>query len=199
MRRLVWTIGLAAMAMVLAPTPVPAQSTPTAEQCEIAPLDRDELREIVESGFEPAPELVETGDPASAQDLVAIFDVLTESVACTNANRPMSALALFSDRYLAERFSGPDGEDELGHLLAAATRSPGPAESAERLVLLAVTDPVRYSDGRIGAMATTANAEAVFEDLIIFVETDDGWRIDQVILGEDIAARASPTAASEEP
>ena len=56
MRRLAWTIGLAAMAMVLAPTPVPAQSTPTAEQCEIAPLDRDELREIVESGFDAIPE-----------------------------------------------------------------------------------------------------------------------------------------------
>lgn len=199
MVRIVWLIGLAVLLLVGSPPGSGAQGTPVAADCVAEPLNGDELEEIVASGFAPAPDLTETGEPASAQELVAIFEVISESVACTNANQPLSALALYSDRYLAERFSGPAGEDELGHLLAAATRSPGHATPEDRLVVLSIADAVRYGDGRIGATVTTANADAVYIDLIVLVETNDGWRIDQVVLGDGLSGNGTPAASGEEP
>src|SRR5689334_9073067 len=133
MRRI---IGLSTLmlglAWVVSFAPVGAmQGTPVAVHCTAAPLSADSLTAIVEKGFKTAPALTPSDEPAPAADLVAIYDLLTESVACTNANQPLRALSLYTDRYLAERFSGQTGEDELGHLLAAATRSPKPAAAED--------------------------------------------------------------------
>ena len=177
----------------------PASATPESEHCTIDPLDPNQLTAIVRAGFEPAPRLEKSDQPAPATDLVAMFDVLTESVACTNANQPMRALALYTDRYLAERFSGQQGADELGHLIAASSRSPKPAAPEDQLVLLSVADPILYGDGRIGATVTTANADETFVDQIIFASTDSGWRIDQVVLGEAIHATPAATPGSTQP
>jgi hypothetical protein len=198
---MIWT-GMIALALALLVSPAPniaAQATPAAAQCTAAPLSADSLTAIVEAGFEPAPALKPADEPAPAADLVAIYDLLTENLACTNANQPLRALSLFTDRYLAERFSDQAGEDELGHLLAAATRSPKPATPRDQLVLLAVTDLVRYQDGRIGAMVTTSNQDDTFTDLVIFAKTDDDLRIDQVILQEDLEATPAATPGSQNP
>ena len=198
-----WIFVLFAIGLLLVPGEqvgaIQDTATPTGIECPIEPLAPTDLKEVVAAGFEPAPALDPTGDHPPATALLAIFDILSDSLACTNANQPMSALALFSDRYLAERFAGPDGNDELGHLLAAATRTPGPAAPDDRLVLVSVSDLVLYSDGRIGAEVTTANVEDAFTDLIVLVETDDGWRIDQVVLGADDSTMGTPTARSQDP
>jgi hypothetical protein len=198
-----WILVLVVFALILLPGEqvgaIQNTATPTGIECPVQPLLPAELKEIVAAGFEPVSALDPTADHPPATALLAIFDVLSDSLACTNANQPMSALALFSDRYLAERFAGPDGNDELGHLLAAATRTPGPAAPDDRLVLVAVSDLILYADGRIGAEVTTANVEDAFTDLIVFVETDDGWRIDQVVLGADDSTVGTPSARSQDP
>jgi hypothetical protein len=201
MRRIIWlgTIAMALAWQVGSAAGSAAQATPVTVQCTTAPLSADSLTTIVEAGYKPAPALKPADEPAPARDLVAVYDLLSESVACTNANQPMRALALYTDRYLAERFSGQAGEDELGHLLAAATRSPKPASPEDQLVLLAVTDLVQYQDGRIGAMVTTANKDESFTDLLIFAKTDDGLRIDQAILQEDLSATPAATPGSQNP
>ena len=199
MRRLFPLLLIITMLCAIPATAAVAAATPEPELCTVDPLAPDQLTAIVEAGFEPAPRLEKIDQPVPAQDLVAMFDVLTESVACTNANQPMRALALYTDRYLAERFAGQEGEDELGHLLAAATRSPKPAAPADQLVLLAVSDSVLYGDGRIGATVTTANADATFTDQIIFASTNDGWRIDQVVLGDEQHATPAATPGSTQP
>jgi hypothetical protein len=176
-----------------------SQATPEPGLCTVDPLSPNQLTAIVKAGFEPAPRLEKSDQALPAQELVAMFDVLTESVACTNANQPMRALALYTDRYLAERFAGQEGEDELGHLLAAATRSANPATLEDQLVLLAVAHPIRYVDGRIGATVTTANVDATFIDQIIFAKTDVGWRIDQVVLGVEQHATPAATPGSTQP
>ena len=66
-------------------------------------------------------------------------------------------------------------------------------------MLLSVSDLVVYADGRVGATVTTANLTDTFTDLIVFAGTDDGWKIDQVVLGDDNARRGTPTNGSEEP
>jgi hypothetical protein len=201
MRRIIW-LGTLALVTALLVTSAPngaAQATPAAAQCTAAPLSADSLTAIVEAGFKPAPALKLADEPAPAADLVAVYDLLIESVACTNANQPLRALSLYTDRYLAERFSGQAGEDELGHPLAAATRSPKPAAPEDQLMLLAVTDLVRYQDGRIGAMVTTANRDDTFTDLLIFSETGNDLRIDQVILQADLEATPAATPGSQNP
>jgi hypothetical protein len=99
------------------------------------------------------------------------------------------------DRYLAERFAGEDGADELGHLLAAATRTPVPAAPDDQLVLLGMSQPVRYADERIGGLVTTANADSSFADLLVFAEVDEEWRIDQVVI--DAGSDATPAASGQ--
>jgi hypothetical protein len=193
------TLAIAIAWVIGSPPASAAIATPAAMQCTAAPLSADSLTAIVEAGFKPAPGLTPTADPAPAADLVAVYDLLTESVACTNANQPLRALSLYTDRYLAELFSGPAGEDELGHLLAAATRSPRPAAPEDQLVLLSVTDPVRYQDGRIGAMVTTANKDNTFTDLLIFTGTGTDLRIDQVIVQKDLEATPAATPGSQNP
>ena len=66
-------------------------------------------------------------------------------------------------------------------------------------MLLAVTDLLRYQDGRIGAMVTTANSDNSFTDLLIFASTDAGLRIDQVVLQEDLEATPAATPGSQNP
>jgi hypothetical protein len=201
MRRII-LVGTIAVTLACLPTPAlgtAAQGTPVVAECTVEPLTADALTAIVEAGFEPAPALKPAAELAPATNLVKIYDVLSESVACTNANQPMRALALYTDRYLAQRFSGQAGEDELGHLLAAATRSPSPASPEDQLVLLAVTDLVQYQDGRIGAMITTANKDDSFTDLLIFERTEAGLRIDQVVLQDDLEATPAATPGSQNP
>jgi hypothetical protein len=124
--------------------------------------------------------------------------VVRESVACANANDPLRAMALFTDRYLAERFAGEAGGDELGHLLAAATRKPIPATPSDQLVLLAVTNAIAYEDGRVAVTVITANADAVFTDLVILENTTSGWRIDQVLLDAGANPAATPADARQD-
>ena len=199
MRRIILLL-LVGLALISAKGVVPAQSTatPTAPACSIRPLKPAVLEKIVDAGFKPAPDLVPSDVPVPAQASVAIFNTVSANIACTNANHPLRALTFFTDRYLAERFSGPEGADELQHLLASATRSPGHAAPEDQLVLVSISDLVHYSDGRIGAQVTTANVDAEFTDLVVFVDTDKGWRIDQVILGSDDSAGGTPTAGSQE-
>lgn len=128
----------------------PASATPESEHCTIDPLDPNQLTAIVRAGFEPAPRLEKSDQPAPATDLVAMFDVLTESVACTNANQPMRALALYTDRYLAERFSGQQGADELGHLIAASSRSPSPPRRKINLCCCRLPTPSSMAMGASG-------------------------------------------------
>jgi hypothetical protein len=181
--------------LLLSPQVVSGQATPEANACSVAPLRPDHLQEIVAEGFEP-PQTLDEGDPnVPAEILVRIFAIVTESVDCANANDPLRSLALFMDRYLAERFAGEDGADELGHLLAAATRTPVPAAPDDQLVLLGMSQPVRYADERIGGLVTTANADSSFADLLVFAEVDEEWRIDQVVI--DAGSDATPAASGQ--
>ena len=93
---------------------------------------------------------------------------------------------------LQERFGGDNGDD-LGHLLAALTRTPDVAAEADRLKLDGVDDVAQLSDGSVVATVSTSNAEALFEDVVLFVQVDGAWKIDAVAPGEP-QFRATPSA-----
>lgn len=193
---------LSALGFLLAAGGIPASghvATPQAESaCSISPLEPAVLEEIVAVGFEIAPDPMPSNQPVPAQAVAGIFNTLAGNIACTNANQPLRALAYFTDRYLAERFAGPDGADELGHLLAAATRSPAPAAREDQLVLVAVAELVAYTDGSVGATVQTANIDDEFTDHLVFIETAAGWRIDRVEPRRDESDMGTPAASGQE-
>ena len=175
-----------------------APATPVANTCLVEAVDPDHLKAIVAAGSVATPAAIASAQPVAAGDLVQILRVVTESVACANANDPLRSMALYTDRYLADRFAGETGMDELGHLLAAATRRPVPATPADQLVLLAVTNAIAYEDGRVGVTVITANADNLFTDLLILEMTDSGWRIDQVELDTGSMPEATPADARQD-
>lgn len=154
-----------------------APATPLPSACTVAPIAIGDLQNLVSAGASPvATPAAETALTPGA--IAAITQTIEESVACTNANQPLRALALFTDRYLVARFSGA-GADDLGHLAAAVTRDPAPADPADRLAIVSIGDPELLDDGRVAVIVATANAEQEFVDRLIFAKTGDAWLIDE--------------------
>jgi hypothetical protein len=181
--------------------PVAAQAdlpaTPPAEMCVVAPLDASYLLILANGEFEPAGNHEATSEPVSDSDLAAITSAIEQSIACTNANRPLAALALFTDRYLAETFSSERGSDELGHMIAASSREAAPASPQDRLVLIAISNAEQYQDGRIAVQVTTENADYQFQDILIFQNTGGEWLIDEVLAGDEVIPVGTPNASSQ--
>lgn len=163
-------------------------------ECTVTPLTIDDLVDIavVATPAAAAGATAGPGEPADDAAVTAVTAVVRQSVACTNANDFMANLALFTDRYLAERF-GDGRQDDLGHLEAALTREANAAAPEDRLALVSVDDVMLAADGRISATVTTANATSVFLDRLWFAETAEGWKIDAVEPGTAQPA-ASPAA-----
>lgn len=154
--------------------------------CTVEPLALPELTELAAASPGTASSPVTALDgarPANASVIADVTEVIAESIACVNANDPLRALAFFTPDYLQRRFGGANGDD-LGHLLAALTRKPGPASPADELTLLSIDRISSLPDGSVSARVTTANRTRQFVDLLHLVLVDGAWRIDDVALGE---------------
>ena len=179
--------------LLIAFTTIPAQpvgaavatpsATPDTAECTLEPLQPEVLAEIAAQPPVPEHDLTPASQTPAADDVAAATQIIEQSLACTNANQPLAALAAYTDRYLNERFGGDAGSDELGHLLAAATRNPDPAAPEDVIVPVQVADPVLYSDGRLGLTVVTANATGTFTDRLILARAGGLWKIDEAILG----------------
>jgi len=160
--------------------------TVSPDLCTIEPLTELDLVLIVEAAT-PTPETAinsdQNGSPVDDSTAQEITDLVRLSVACVNANDPMRSFTLLSDGFLQFRFGG-DNEDDLGHLLAAITRTPGVAQAGDRLTLESVADIRELAGGQVIATVTTSNAENVFVDTLIFAQITGEWKIDGVMLGE---------------
>lgn len=166
--------------------------TPSPTVCDVAPLTDAYLYRLMEADYEPAGRHDPSGRAPDRDDVNAATETVLESVACTNANQPLAALALCTDRYILERFTGENGRDELGHLIAASSRSPQPAAPADRVAVDVVAPAIHYVDGRIGLLVTTSNAEEAWQDVVILAESDGRWLIDEVLLGDEAIRIATP-------
>lgn len=140
----------------------------------------------------PAAVAAAAGSPVDDAVAAAFAETVRESVACVNANQPLRWFALFTDGYLVRRFGGANADD-LGHLIAAATRSPLNAAPDDQLVVIDLTDVRTLADGRVAAVVVTANRNAAFADQITFAEVGGRWLIDEVVEGQSDLA-ATPTS-----
>ena len=148
---------------------------PQATMCTVTPRSMGDVV-LLASGLAASASVEST--PATGQVPPALDELtatVIESVACINANSPLQWLALFSDRYVAERF-GPDAPDALGSLQSVLTRSPDPAVPDDQLSIVAV-EP---GDSAFSMRVTTANMNETFTDLLEFVWEGGRWLIDRV-------------------
>jgi hypothetical protein len=178
--------GMAVTSAGAADTP----ATPQPGQCTVAPITIAYLQNLVAVDASPV------ASPASAinqpsVDMDAISRTIEESVACTNANAPLRALALFTDSYLSARFSGA-GADDLGHLAAAITRSPAPAQPADRLAIVSIGAPKLLPGGRVSVLVKTANTDQEYADVHIFVDLGGRWLIDETHSATPSGATPTP-------
>jgi len=166
-------------------TPPAGQDVPGPDECTIAPRTLPLL--AATSAAPPAtqqtPFATPAGEPASDEIARAITATVRESLACRNAGDFLRAYALFSDRFLQERFSG---EDAISPELARALEeTPVAVPVARQLALIEISGIQLLADERAGALVLTSNAEEAFADYLFFVRVDDRWLIDQVVFLSD--------------
>ena len=132
---------------------------------------------------EASPEAVEPpsgGEPADEAIVESITETIYHSIACTNGNDLLRVLALFSDRFVADLFTGPDAVS-LTAFEDYVALPPIAAVEEDRLQLLEVRDVVVLDDGRVGAIVVTGDEAAPTEDYLVLIEDGDGWLIDDSI------------------
>ena len=154
-----------------------ASATPPPTACTVAPIAIGDLQKLVLTGT-PVAATSAVVARIGPDVIVGIGTTIAESVACTNANQPLRALALFTTNYLIARFSHA-GAPDLGHLSAAVTRDPAPAGAADELRIVSIGEPKALSDGRVSVLVATANATEFFADVLIFAKIGDVWLIDE--------------------
>jgi hypothetical protein len=169
--------------------------TPDPEACTVEPLTTDSLIDLYNVEEPATIERTVTSEAASNDDVEAAVDVVVMSIACSNANQPLAALALTTDRFQANLFWSEAGQDELGHLIAASSRTPEPAAEEDWLTIESISNAVVYDDNSLGFDLETSNRERLFEDRIVLTQESGEWLIDQVIVGNE-SPRATPAAVA---
>ena len=161
----------------LAATPVAAQPTPT-------PVD-------------PASFVPPAGEPADEETVAAITATARAFIACINGGSQIAALGLFTDAGIRSLVGANLEQFRNPAVIAAITAQvPVPLAENEQTLFLGVREVAVLPDGRVGAHVDgddLRNPEPGGDVYFLFVETDDGYLIDEVIdLQPDDAATPSP-------
>lgn len=169
-------------------TDVESPTVPASDSCLVEPRRLPIMVEPALGAVTPAPAqptvfAIPDGEPVDAAIAEALEATVRESLACRNAGDFLRAYALFSDRFVAALLGPPDAIDP--DLVARLSVPPTPVAEADRLSLGSVSDARRLTDGRVGAIAVTQNAEEVFADYLFFVESGDRWLIDERVFLSD--------------
>jgi hypothetical protein len=191
-------LGIALTLLAVASTPMlgvagAAPATPAATDaagCTIEPRRFDDIADLASTPTASVTPIPAGGTPADAATVSAVTETIRMAVACANANDPLRAFALFTDRYLAERF-GPAHPDDLGSLFAALSREPVPADQADLLSLVEVRDVTLLADDLVAATVVTENRATRYVDRLVFRLAGDRWLIDRWAPLEDVATPAA--------
>jgi hypothetical protein len=161
-----------------------------AAECTVEPRRFDVIAELAATPVNDTAPEPGNGVPAEDEVVAGVTETVRMAVACANANDPLRSYALFTDRYLAERF-GPDYPDDLGSLFAALSREPSPADEADRLSLVEIRDVTALDADWVEAVVVTEHREARFVDRLVFQLVGERWLIDRWSPVEDVATPAA--------
>jgi hypothetical protein len=193
MLRLIWmaaVVAIAADRAFAAPaTPVSAGGTDAAA-CSIEPRAFEDIANLASTPTASLTPIPDEGTSADADVVAAVTETIRLAVACANANDQLRSFALFTDRYLAERFDSAHSDD-LGSLFAAISREPVPAEEADVLSLVEVRDVTTPAEGLVEATVVTENRSARYVDRLVLQLVGEHWLIDQ---WSPVENQATPTA-----
>lgn len=179
-----------------------AQATPEAERgepdqaaCQIAPITTERLLTALDTAT-PGPlatltlETLPAGEPVDAATLAAITATVETALECRNAGYFARAYALFTDRLIGQLFGGRDTVPP--EIVRALMEPPQSVRRRSRVELVELSTASLLPDGRVGAVAVTANATHTFSDYLVFTEAAGRWLIDEAIVIVAVAAEGTP-------
>jgi hypothetical protein len=168
------------------------RDVPGPEECTVEPRSAESLAALFATpaaatpAAEPTPLAVpfaapdgEAADPATAAELIAL---VRQEWACLNANDWPRAFALFSDD-LIRRFFLPEDVEAMNVPPTEAL------PEQEQTAIFAVLDVEILPDGRAGAYVvvdTFGDPLPVEFNYYLFVETADGWLLDDFIWYDEV-------------
>lgn len=114
--------------------------------------------------------------PADAATIAAITEPIVQSLACQNADDVLRMLASFSDRWIAERFTGYDLVFYGRFVDSANSATPVPAGG--QVALVSINDVRVRADGSVLATVVTSVNGQEQTSLLVLVSSPTGWKID---------------------
>lgn len=176
----------------------PAMPSPR-ELCAADPRPVAELRGLAAAPTPvppPRPPPLPVGNPADAATRQAIDLAVREIEACINAGDLARLYALFSDEFIL------DGEavDE-GRLAFLDDTAPQPRLRGDRALFIGPWATQALEDGRVMAAVRLGNAREFYPDgdetrLLLFVNRDGRWLLDEIISVVSVEGRRKPRPVS---
>ena len=163
--------------------------TPDPAECQVEPRDIEEFvgiaAQATPTGETAATQTVEVpiGELADAETVAAVTATTREIFACFNAGDFRRAFSLLTDDAI-RGFSevDPIPEEELRGFLGA---TPEAIPTEGRSTILAITDVVLLTDGRVGALVASVDPmqpeEGPTTVHLTFVEEDGRWLVDEFV------------------
>lgn len=184
MRRLSMGIALVICAIVLiepAGSIAAAPSVPSTNytECTSEPIAVPEQGDAGDLTLpSPTATVIDESNTTPADDvtIAEITEPVVQSLACQNAGDVLRMLASFSDRWIAEHFSGYDLVFYGRFVDAANAATPLPDDG--QVSLMSVADVRVRADGAALAVVSTSVNGQDQTSLLVLVNTPDGWKID---------------------
>lgn len=190
-------------------TPEIILDVPRPEECRVTPLTADALVSVLATPAAGTPEAappsterdLPAGEPVDPATLTGVTETTRQFIACINAGDTFRSLAVVTEDFLRLQLGGvTPTQEQLSELetqlTTAAAASPVALEAANQGGLVAVRDPRRLPDGRVGAVVVVeaAGVDAPPDTaFFLFLERDGRWLIDEIV---SVAGEASATPAA---
>lgn len=113
--------------------------------------------------------------PADIPTTSDVAQPIQRAIACQNAGDILRMLGNFTDRWIAERFSGYDLVFYGRFLDAAGSATPVPDDG--QLSLVSIDVRIRADGAALATVVTNMNGQEQ-TSLLVLVETESGWKID---------------------
>jgi hypothetical protein len=148
--------------------------------CQIAPIAvpaQGEEGDLSTPVPTPTP-ISQTGAvPADDATIAAVTETIGQSIACQNAGDQLRMLATFSDRWVAQLFSGYDlvFYDAFEQQVSLPAT---PIAAASQIELVSLSDIQLRDDGAAIATVTTSVNGVEQTSLLVLIQEQGDWKID---------------------